>query len=57
MCVCLGMEWGVGVTMKICQNFVVTKFFLHLWKDKPLGIIQKVHSLRGEGGPLKSEQK
>ena len=55
--VCLGMGRGIGVTMKICQNFVVTNFFLHFWKDKPLGVIQKVRSLRREGGPLKSKQK
>ena len=38
-------------------KFLMTNFFLHFWKDKPLGVIQKVRSLRREGGPLKSKQK
>ena len=25
-----------GLNLKICQNFVGTKFFLHLWGNKPL---------------------
>ena len=29
--------------MKICQNFVVTKFFLHLWQDKPLWVKLKTN--------------
>ena len=30
--------------MKICQNFVVTKFFfLHLWQDKPLWVELKAN--------------
>ena len=30
------------LNMKIYQNFVLTKFFLHLWQDKPLWVELKI---------------
>ena len=33
--------------MKIFQNFVVTKLFLHLWQDKPLWV-----ELKTNGGEI-----
>ena len=31
------------LTSKTCQNFVATKFFLHLWQDKPLWVELKIY--------------